>query len=245
MDFSLPVISLSELSYYHELFLRGRMDLCKRMVRTRVKGNGSKAASSPSTEPNFYVMKPCYEQKAISDVIIPDVEARLGSLDMDTVVTKKDEEMVTEDVSAPPPPLIEDHDDEADMLLDGVDHDAEIVLKPIYEFLEGPTGRPSRATSWSSLPIQSASTMSIPALVSPMEHPKALVSPPQTPREALFAPIVSLPSMQESLFSLDSDQASTASCCDLHSGDQVFFEGLPFHYLETKDIEDSLQVVGV
>lgn len=47
--------------YYHELFLRGRPDLCKVMTRTRVKGNGMKAASSPSTEPNFYAMEPCYE----------------------------------------------------------------------------------------------------------------------------------------------------------------------------------------
>jgi hypothetical protein len=26
----------------------------------------------------------------------------------------------------------------------------------------------------------------------------------------------------------------------IHSGDKILFEGLPFHYLETKDIEDSL-----
>lgn len=32
------------------------------MVRTRVKGNGMKAASSPSTEPDFYAMEPCYER---------------------------------------------------------------------------------------------------------------------------------------------------------------------------------------
>jgi len=48
-------------AYYHELFLRGRPDLCRRMVRTRVKGTGTKAASSPTTEPNFYAMEPCPE----------------------------------------------------------------------------------------------------------------------------------------------------------------------------------------
>jgi hypothetical protein len=47
--------------YYHECFLRGRADLCRCMVRTRVKGNGMKAASSPDTEPNFYAMEPCVE----------------------------------------------------------------------------------------------------------------------------------------------------------------------------------------
>ena len=42
--------------YYHELFLRGRPFLCKRMIRTRVKGTGSKAVINPSSEPNFYEM---------------------------------------------------------------------------------------------------------------------------------------------------------------------------------------------
>lgn len=36
--------------YYHELFLRGKPFLCKRMMRTRIKGTGIKAASSPHTE---------------------------------------------------------------------------------------------------------------------------------------------------------------------------------------------------
>jgi hypothetical protein len=47
--------------YYHELFLRGRPDLAKRIIRTRIKGNGMKAASSPNTEPNFYAMEHCYD----------------------------------------------------------------------------------------------------------------------------------------------------------------------------------------
>ena len=46
-------------AYYHELFLRGRPDLIHKIVRTRVKGTGCKAPSSPETEPNFYAMKHC------------------------------------------------------------------------------------------------------------------------------------------------------------------------------------------
>ena len=43
-------------SYYHELFLRGRPLLAKRMVRRKVKGTKIRASSSPDDEPNFYTM---------------------------------------------------------------------------------------------------------------------------------------------------------------------------------------------
>lgn len=44
--------------YYHELFLRNREYLCKKMMRTKVKGTKFKAASSPESEPDFYSMPP-------------------------------------------------------------------------------------------------------------------------------------------------------------------------------------------
>jgi hypothetical protein len=48
--------------YYHELFLRNREYLCKRMTRTKVKGTKFKAASSPDSEPDFYTMPPVTNQ---------------------------------------------------------------------------------------------------------------------------------------------------------------------------------------
>ena len=42
--------------YYNEYFLRGRLYLCDKMTRTKVKGTGYKAASNPMHEPNFYAM---------------------------------------------------------------------------------------------------------------------------------------------------------------------------------------------
>lgn len=44
--------------YYHELFLRGKTFLCKQMTRTKIKGTGYKAASSPDQEPDFWSMPP-------------------------------------------------------------------------------------------------------------------------------------------------------------------------------------------
>lgn len=40
--------------YYHELFLRGRMDLVARMQRMKVKGTGVRAKANPDEEPNLY-----------------------------------------------------------------------------------------------------------------------------------------------------------------------------------------------
>ena len=43
-------------SYYHELFLRDREFLAKRMMRQRIKGTKIKGAANPDLEPNFYAM---------------------------------------------------------------------------------------------------------------------------------------------------------------------------------------------
>jgi hypothetical protein len=43
-------------SYYHELFLRSKQILCRGIHRMKVKGTGSRMASNPEQEPNFYHM---------------------------------------------------------------------------------------------------------------------------------------------------------------------------------------------
>jgi len=53
--------------YYHELFLRGRLFLAKRMCRTKIKGTKFKAASNPEHEPNFYMMPPVLPVAPVSD----------------------------------------------------------------------------------------------------------------------------------------------------------------------------------
>ena len=43
-------------AYYHELFLRGKQFLSRRMVRQKINGNGIRAAGNPTQEPDFYKM---------------------------------------------------------------------------------------------------------------------------------------------------------------------------------------------
>merc|ERR1712232_1371269 len=49
------------IAYYHELFLRGKPDLCHHIERNTVKGTRTRKPASPATEPNFYLMPflPC------------------------------------------------------------------------------------------------------------------------------------------------------------------------------------------
>lgn len=53
--------------YYHELFLRNKVFLCKKMIRTKVKGTKFKAASNPEAEPDFYSMPPVVTPPHSSD----------------------------------------------------------------------------------------------------------------------------------------------------------------------------------
>lgn len=85
-------------SYYHELFIRGRPDLCRRMVRTRVKGNGMKAASNPQNEPNFYAMEEC---KSIYDDEDSPILMQTESLDETLLDINKPPEVTHKPIVTP------------------------------------------------------------------------------------------------------------------------------------------------
>jgi hypothetical protein len=194
------------------------MDLCKRMARTRVKGNGSKAASSPSTEPNFYVMEPC--QASAQPMFSED----LGQDDLQVFVTIEDVDTAKEIT-----------DDEEVVRLQMKSVESAETMSPFGESrayvpcTPPHSPREERSESFSSTPppVPSAPSSSSLPIVSPFEA-RALVSPPSSPQliSRISIPCVFPVGLEE----------------DIHSGDQVFFEGLPFHYLETKDVEDSLLV---
>jgi hypothetical protein len=65
--FSRLTIGKDNGGYYHELFLRGKVFLAKKMSRTKIKGTKFKAASSPDQEPDFYAMNPVAVTPPVSD----------------------------------------------------------------------------------------------------------------------------------------------------------------------------------
>ena len=74
-------------AYYHELFLRGRHQLCMRMQRQKVKGVGHKQPTDVSTEPNFYAMKPLptastTTKRGSNSMVMEEVAVSVGGSDV-------------------------------------------------------------------------------------------------------------------------------------------------------------------
>jgi hypothetical protein len=82
--------------YYHELFLRGRDDLAKIMLRTRVKGNGIKGGAAPSVEPDFYKMQFCNEHDSDSS---PDMSSEQEITTEDSMQVLSMDEDIVENVT--------------------------------------------------------------------------------------------------------------------------------------------------
>ena len=61
-------------AYYHEMFLRGRMQLAARMTRQKVKGIGHKQPSHRESEPNLYALPHLPEDSPNEAVTIPSKE---------------------------------------------------------------------------------------------------------------------------------------------------------------------------
>ena len=204
------------------------MDLCKRMVRTRVKGNGSKAASSPSTEPNFYIMEPCKENDAphrVRDIHDEFSEEETSGRPFDLPLVRGDVDAEDDNGVGSNSMVILD-DDPADVMA------TPGVVSSSFFASVTPPHRIGRSGSVSSATSSIENRPSIP-VVSPLE-PRTLVSPPRSPKDLLSLSIPPvLPSMED-------DDSFLRQMEDLHSGDQVYFEGLPFHYLETKDVEGNI-----
>lgn len=142
------------------------------MVRTRVKGIGMKAASSPATEPNFYDYESCPAEGPLK-------------------IEKDQEDDDFESVSS---------------------NDTETYVHNTMTFHEGDD--------------------SVPNIVSPPESPViSSTTIVQVPPD--FLPSCLLDVAKEEIESMP------------HTGDEVFFEGLKFRYLDHLDLDDVHEQINV
>jgi len=222
-------------AYYHELFLRGRPYLCRRMVRTRIKGNGMKAASSPNTEPNFYTMDYCFDQgqmfelrnspesaEPMADMEVEEMSEE-GSTQMSILTAKEDREEPPTETAIP-------------LAVKG-------PLPCSFGMLDR-TEAPCESVS-SLVPLKPMPKLMVPMLITPPDSP--LQSEQATLLDIITPIPMPVPSSQSILDCEDieppmdielSMQPKLEILSDLHTGDAAFFEGLKFRYLDRLDMDD-------
>ena len=183
-------------SYYHEFFLRGRADLCRFMVRTRVKGIGMKAASSPATEPNFNLYPTC----PVKGPLQTTTSCRGGNNHDDddaSAASHKTQEHVVNRHTC--------HDDQDD-------DDDEYNMSNIPNIISPPE----------SPVMSSASLVQVPDLL---------------PSCLLNVAAVNKDEQQD-----DDNVMVMDSTIMPHTGDEVFFEGQQFCYLDHLDLDDIQEI---
>lgn len=195
--------------YYHELFLRGRPHLCRNMVRTRVKGNGMKAASSPATEPNFYTMEYCDEKKASApDAIISDPDN----------VASRDDSAFDQTIDMPhpsPPEVLSSSFESTDRF------DASSPSVPPALVTPQTTPRQNYGAAWD-----------VPAIPAGLLMPPILLDFGGSRFPAL------MPSSSASASSSDDEADDETLTLPPLSGEAVFFEGHVFRYMDHLELED-------
>lgn len=66
-------------AYYHELFLRGRIELCQAMCRHKIKGTKHKASNNPENEPNFYALPFVDNSTVVDDSTDKEIDANVDA----------------------------------------------------------------------------------------------------------------------------------------------------------------------
>lgn len=95
-------------SYYHELFLRSKKILCRGIVRMKVKGTGSRMASNPEQEPNFYqmVFMPAPEDESISNKLTTTTVTRIKIEDLSPTIPSPSSRVVEASYKSIPHKLV-------------------------------------------------------------------------------------------------------------------------------------------
>jgi len=169
-------------AYYHSCFVRGESDLCRGMIRQKIKGTKVRRSLAPEEEPNFYL--PEYNPNAVSQVPQP----------VSSMVRSKALHI---------PPLLKSAP---------VDQDQDPAPKSLVSLMKMKTQR---------APVHALSPPPM-ITIKHMHAPQTVPSPLRQQSRLTYS--------QDPLASFQSK--TTPSSTNAKGGDLLYFEGLPFRYLE-------------
>jgi hypothetical protein len=206
---------LAAPSYYHELFLQGRPDLAKQIVRTRIKGNGMKAASSPSTEPNFYVMDFC--DGTTTSVPNTVKVCTVNSEGVDESEVKYGMQDISEPIKA----------ETFVRFPDWVTEISTGLPEPLPKLISPPSSPHQASKPYNTVSSNSFGMSSVDSVSNFLSHPF------RSTRTSEEFP--TLTSFDDNFASIEE---SWVVADEPHTGDEVFFEGNKFRYLDHIDFEE-------
>ena len=201
--------------YYHELFLRGKAELCSGMIRMRIKGTRTKGASDPDSEPNFYRMPPLSMNKPSSPNVTDDETMSTGSTETHTSAIKNEQQgdkVCSNDSHNTSPNNVSD--------LNQISSSAKRSISPLTGAHIGlpiiPFGTP--------IGVQSTST------ITPRINPSHVANAPTQ-----FYPAPPAPQPPQFLSSISTRLPDT-----LLQPDTLTFEGKEFHYLDSRTLDEDI-----
>jgi HSF-type DNA-binding len=147
--------------YYHELFLRGRMDLVAQMHRIKVKGTGVRAKANPEEEPNLYA----YPKIDGAGHVLQATNRRSASGPTEMITTEITTDEDEEDLQD-----VMDHEDT--MTVEAEPEDDSIPVLPTS--ISPSNSEPSVATMDQQVQLQQDHTMTVTAPSSPLTRLRSI-----------------------------------------------------------------------
>jgi hypothetical protein len=211
-------------AYYHKLFVRGHKDLCRNMVRQKIKGTKVRRSLTAEEEPNFYSDNFVYPESPDAERPAPRVTAKSTTATKATRTkrkpsTKKRKDSVTTASPAAPP----------SSLLSIMRMEQPNNTNPSMSTIDyNHHGYHHQSSSYHQQQqiVDQAPHFAAPVLVEPLSE-ASLISSSSTDS------LVQQQQQQEQL-ALPSSQTYSSLYMDTAAkgGDLLFFEGQPFRYLE-------------
>jgi hypothetical protein len=212
--------------YYHEMFLKHKLFLCRSMTRIRIKGTGIKGKASPETEPNFYSMPE----------ILPECDMINQRIETEVLTAMKEEES---HMAASPRA-------KRNVVKTGTNQEPARRSKR-----SGVSDTSECSVTGNQLPSNGTKSFLPPALVTPdAQCSKAPVSfgmNSSSSRRCLYPESntqYDLMDLVPPLHNCSSDH-SLLSDDEYHSDERISFEGQHFHYLDSFAVHEMSKVPEV